>query len=567
MAELSVTRKNISKLFSEMQDKKFIIPDYQRPYKWDEEKCETLWNDITNFFAEKEGEEYFLGTIVTCKGDDLKNEIVIIDGQQRITSLFLLLRAFYRKLEKMQDDENIIGLKSQIAPCLWNVDPISRKVKDTTKIHIESRVATETDNEVFHAILGEGQTLDKNKDLYTSNYLFFYRKCDEYAKNNPIHWQSLCVTILEKCIILPIECENLEIALTIFTTLNDRGMPLSDSDIFKAQIYKTKKSNDEKKEFANRWKELTETTEDAKICLDDLFRYYAHIIRAKNSDKSKEIGLRKFYKSDSDSYAKLKETTLIDDLSELAEFWFAVNTGKEEVSVEKIDVKKINDESKKYIHCLQCYPNEYWKYVTSVFFYKNIASADFIDTFPEFLKKLTAFLFVKFIEKPTVNAIKDDIYQCGIDVFLNNPLKFEIPIHDQFKKSISHHHGKIAKALILLQAYQNSKQITIIPNNFEIEHIFPRIWQDTNYHGWNKEDAAEYLEKFGNKVCIEKKVNIQAGNGYFGKKKEKYSNSKIAEVLDLSNYSKNDWVKDDIEKREENFVTVLLKFFKDNLVS
>jgi uncharacterized protein with ParB-like and HNH nuclease domain len=47
MAELNVSRKNISKLFTEMQGKKFIIPDYQRPYKWDKEKCETLWNDIT----------------------------------------------------------------------------------------------------------------------------------------------------------------------------------------------------------------------------------------------------------------------------------------------------------------------------------------------------------------------------------------------------------------------------------------------------------------------------------------------------------------------------------------
>lgn len=60
MPELSVSRKNISKLFTEMQDKKYIIPDYQRPYKWDEEKCDILWNDIVNFYAEKkDGDEYF----------------------------------------------------------------------------------------------------------------------------------------------------------------------------------------------------------------------------------------------------------------------------------------------------------------------------------------------------------------------------------------------------------------------------------------------------------------------------------------------------------------------------
>jgi uncharacterized protein with ParB-like and HNH nuclease domain len=157
VAELSVSRKNLSKLFSEMQEKKYIIPDFQRPYQWDEEKCETLWNDITSFFSEKnDNDEYFLGTIVTCKNEEVKNQIDIIDGQQRVTTILLLLRAFYKKLENMPEDENILGLKSQIAPCLWDVDPISRKVKDAKKIHIESKVATEKDNDIFHKILETG---------------------------------------------------------------------------------------------------------------------------------------------------------------------------------------------------------------------------------------------------------------------------------------------------------------------------------------------------------------------------------------------------------------------------
>ena len=105
MAELSVSRKNIAKLFSEMRNKKYVIPEYQRPYDWDLEKCETLWNDITSFFEEKSPEqEYFLGTIVSCKNEKNQSEIEVIDGQQRITSLFLLLRAFYSKLEMMSED-------------------------------------------------------------------------------------------------------------------------------------------------------------------------------------------------------------------------------------------------------------------------------------------------------------------------------------------------------------------------------------------------------------------------------------------------------------------------------
>jgi uncharacterized protein with ParB-like and HNH nuclease domain len=562
MPELNVSRKNISKLFSEMQDKKYIIPDYQRPYKWDEEKCEILWNDITTFFLDKkDNEEYFLGTIVTCKGEDHANTIEIIDGQQRITSLFLLLRAFYKKLEIMQEDENIIGLKSQIAPCLWNVDPISRKVKDKSKIHIESKVATENDNNVFHEILKTGNVDEQIDDLYTTNYSFFYKKCEEYARDNPIYWQPLCVTILEKCIVLPIECENVDTALTIFSTLNDRGMPLSDADIFKAQIYRTKNTDEGKKEFTDNWKELTETVEDSKLSLDDLFRYYSHIIRAKNNDKSKEIGLRKFYASN--NHSKLKEPELITDLIDLAEFWFSLNTGESKIN----DIEKISVESRKYLHCLQCYPNEYWKYITSVFFYKNKDNENFIDIFPPFLKKLTAFLYAKFVEKPTVNAIKNDIYQGYIDVYHDNQIKFAVSIKDdQFKKLVVHSGSlKIAKGMILLHAYQNPKQQSLIPNNFEVEHIFPRVWQTANYNGWSKLEADEYLEKYGNKVAIEKKVNIHAGNGYFGRKKIKYQASKISEVIDLSNYSKNDWVKDDIIERENNFSSAIFNFINDNI--
>ena len=71
-------------------------------------------------------------------------------------------------------------------------------------------------------------------------------------------------------------------------------MPLSDSDIFKAQIYRTKINETEIKQFTDTWKELTQTSKNAGISLDDIFRYYTHIIRANNKDKSKEIGLRKF---------------------------------------------------------------------------------------------------------------------------------------------------------------------------------------------------------------------------------------------------------------------------------
>ena len=110
MSKLNVDQKTIKDLF---QSKKsdFLIPDYQRPYAWGEAECRTLWDDIFSFAIPDEGKtefdsnsEYFLGPIVTFRNED---KLEVIDGQQRLTTLMLLLRAFYSKFGHMQDKASI----------------------------------------------------------------------------------------------------------------------------------------------------------------------------------------------------------------------------------------------------------------------------------------------------------------------------------------------------------------------------------------------------------------------------------------------------------------------------
>ncbi|EKB59225.1 DUF262 domain-containing protein [Bergeyella zoohelcum] len=561
MADLHISKKTIQEFFTEVQNKKIIIPDYQRPYKWNTEKCETLWNDIENFAQTdaKIGGDYFLGTIVSYTNDYGNHEI--IDGQQRITSFTLLLRAFYRKLEEMNEDKVVSNLKNKIAPCIWKVDDLSNEITDKKDIHICSEVATEEDNDTFHKILETGYTSEEKKDNYSVNYRFFLEKCNKYAMDNPLQWKELCVAILGKCVILPIKCNTQDTALTIFSTLNDRGLPLADSDIFKAQIYKNY-SEEERCDFTEKWKELTEICSQGKDnIIDSIFRYYTHILRARKGDYTKEIGLRKFYAQD--KYERLKAPNLMSEIMDLALFWRYINYNIEPDGVKYL----ISDESRKYLQCLNHYPNEYWKYVVSVFFTKNKQSDTFDVDFQIVLKSLVAFLFVRFIENPTVNAIKDDIFNFYIRLNDSNELKFNYIFNeDLLKQRIENFSSsRISRALLLLDAYLNPNQEKLIHSAFEIEHIFPRKWQDTNYNGWEKKEANLYLEKFGNKVIFEKKLNIQAGNGYFGNKKNRYKESKIANVQDLFNYPKNDWIKEDIEIRENEFKERLIAFFKVNL--
>lgn len=107
MSKLNVDQKTIKDLLTD-KSANFLIPDYQRPYAWEEDECQTLWDDIYSFAfpdnnidAFKATDEYFLGAIVTYKNEKRQSEV--IDGQQRLTTILLLLRAFYDRFGYMDD--------------------------------------------------------------------------------------------------------------------------------------------------------------------------------------------------------------------------------------------------------------------------------------------------------------------------------------------------------------------------------------------------------------------------------------------------------------------------------
>ncbi|MBE9488096.1 MAG: DUF262 domain-containing protein [Bacteroidetes bacterium] len=555
MAELNVSRKTIKQTLIDTlkscKNNRFIIPEYQRPYSWDIEKCDILWNDVKSFFIDNQEnkEEYFLGTIVSCVDNE---NIAIIDGQQRITSLFLLFRAFYSKLElqhkTMPEDKQILGLMNQIAPCIWDVNQYSSEVEDKSTFHIRSKVATATDNEIFHSILETGNTTE-DKSNYSKNYNYFVEQYNLFSQENPSCWKDLCLCFLNRCIVLPIECSDLDSALTIFSTLNDRGMPLSDSDIFKAELYRLQSNDETKKEFTSQWLSLSETLNTVGLTLNDIFRYYTHVIRATNKDKSKEVGLRKFYSAN--RYEKFKNKDIMNNLCQLADFWQKILSFNNEIC---------SLETKQMIHCLLCYPNEYWKYPTSVFFFKNTKTLK--EKLPDFLKNILSYLFVKFVDRQTVNAIKDPIFQACIDVSNNGELKLTHTIIDFKNKMDNLSTSKISKPMILLYSYLFDKEQELIPLDFQIEHIFPQKW-DNNYFTWSNEDANLYINMFGNKITFERKLNIQASNNFFSKKQDSYKKSTISNVKSLC--ENKFWDKQSIIDRNNTFIKMIESFFIENL--
>ncbi|HAW59701.1 MAG TPA: hypothetical protein DCX03_11985, partial [Bacteroidales bacterium] len=326
MSKLNVDQKTIMLLFSDKKSD-FLIPDYQRPYAWEETQCQTLWDDIFSFaFPDNNcdkfdsNEEYFLGSIVTFENENNKQEV--IDGQQRLTTLMLLLRAFYAKFGNMQDEKSK-STQKRISQCLWKTNEFGEANLNVLKI--DSEVATDNDKEEFLDILKTGNVNKEQQSNYAKNYRFFQEKIDAFLNEYPSYFAYLPARILGNCILLPVEAESQDTALRIFSTLNDRGLPLSDADIFKAQFYKYYSVKSAKESFIEQWKELEE------VCgrifrplngtpMDELFTRYMYFIRAKQGNKSSTTeALRKFYEKD--KYSILKKDETLPNLKILATFW------------------------------------------------------------------------------------------------------------------------------------------------------------------------------------------------------------------------------------------------------
>lgn len=165
----------------------------------------------------------------------------------------LLLRAFYARFGKMKDSNTQL-VQERVEKCIWKKDELGAIIK--TQLKIDSEVATDVQKDEFLSILKTGETSDDMKSRYTVNYRYFQVKINEFLNDYPTYFAYLPARLINNCILLPIEAESQDTALRIFSTLNDRGMPLSDSDIFKAQFYKFFSSQGKKDDFIVKWKEL-----------------------------------------------------------------------------------------------------------------------------------------------------------------------------------------------------------------------------------------------------------------------------------------------------------------------
>lgn len=556
---ISVNKQSVSELLKTGRTKPFIIPEYQRPYAWTTDEAETLFEDIWEFATTIGGLDqngsYFLGSIVSFENEDGEQEI--IDGQQRITSLFLLLRAIYTKLTQ-GDDANTDAAQNfirQIEPAIWRTDNRTGKV-DYNNILLTSKVVDNEGNEVLRNILKEGVANPDSNDNYSKNYIHFQTLYNRHCKNSPLKIYDFIYALLNQAILLPISADSQDTALTIFSTLNNRGLPLSDADIFKAKIYNNLNDND-KEAFISQWKTLEREATEAHESIQQLFYYYMFYLRAKENDVSSTTpGVRKYYLDNKS--VRLFEPDLMEELKTVLNLWKVINTNQD-IPGEDWDN---NNKIRKALDTLTSYPNEYWKYPVIIYYLSHRKRDDFDKQFLLFLNKLIEELMTRFLLFPTINAVKGDIMKLNARIINDPRPEFDFREIDKslLENMIRVPHRNIVRMLLKSYAYNHQEQL--LPENWQIEHILPQKWQSAFFPDKDSKSVNEMIEHIGNKTPFERKLNIIASNGYFKKKQQEYNKSEIEVTKILVTSINNDWTLGNIKQRDEMVSSEIMRLLQ-----
>ncbi|MDD7723605.1 MAG: DUF262 domain-containing protein, partial [bacterium] len=348
----------------------YIIPPYQRPYSWGEDQCQQLYEDIVAAFNEKN--DYFLGNIVLavseCETGGKKPRVV--DGQQRLTTIWLMYKAFSSLFPNMKVLQDVL--------CTYNWDGSESEKK------IRSDVMDSDDDWMLKEIYqwdyvamdrALTSTLNRQrqpefsrlKNALMANLLFFFHRFREFKEQDGQDQltQFLRFT-LERVSLLPIELSGQTIAqaevkaLTIFETINNRGMNLQDADIFKAKLYNKAATPEGKKDFIRRWQLLKESCDEQGHTIDDLFRYYSHIERGLAGITRNEINLRDFFTSPDSVLNRKACSDIMDDLERIN--WVLERYQEESCRPTALA---------KWLQLIHIYTNVFPKYAAVAYLFRN----------------------------------------------------------------------------------------------------------------------------------------------------------------------------------------------------
>lgn len=544
----------LAKIFSSEFD--YLIPSYQRPYAWTIDQASELFDDLFDFYQKEKEETYFLGSIVLIKDEGIP-KAEVIDGQQRLTTLTILLAALTDQLsgELRSDFENYIrepgrasqGLKPKPRLALRDRDRKffadyiqSLRFKDLLQLDLE-----QLNNE-------------SQKNIQTNaKYL-----CEQLTGKFGEDEQSICefgAFLVQRCFLVAVSTPNQQSAFRVFSVMNSRGLDLQPTDIIKADIVGKISSDADKEAYNKRWEDLE--VDLGRSGFNDLFSY-VRMIYAK--EKAKRSLLEEFRQ-----YVILAHPSPENLISGVLEpFGEALGTVKASDYEAQKHAEKINE----YLRWLNRIDNSDWIPPAILFLAQHRNNPEYVLWFFERLERLAACMHIAAFN---VNQ-RIDRYAGLIEALqgnhgLENPVgAVELNPGEKLLTKLAingdiyHLTARRRNYLILrLDSFLSDGAASYDSNLLTIEHVLPqtvengseweRVWPD-------EELRQKWVHRLANLVPLNKRRNSAAQNYDFKKKTDVYFSGRAnvsSYILTTQVLKEPEWTPEVIEHRQKNLISVL----------
>ena len=552
----------------------FVIPEYQRQYSWANEELDDLWNDFLDAYRAKNRHDYFLGSVVIVANG---RKLSVVDGQQRITTLMIMLNVLYKTfpdLDSKKDEDDLDYVNSQT---LKNM--IYYNGEDKSKLQLQTR--REYDS-VFRREVINRKSFDKIEPVLKSSLKkenpvfkfrntakFFYDKFTEFVKEyGEAELADFVRYIVDNVYIIKIVCYSEPFAIKLFLILNDRGKDLTSADIIKTYILdKYDKDEDGKGVFEKNWHSIEETCSENDIKMDEFLMFY-------NYYKLDSFPQKQITDDFSDIIKENEADVLVQELSDfengMKEIFDANTKSKDEMSL---------------VYSLRYVP---WTThaMTAMSTAYMVKYPDIIDLFDT----LRRFYYLNWMAGKTLNAIKQTSFNMikkirekapltDIQKMANTFLKEKSIIRDVYEALDDDIYGEsFLRPLLFSIEYRIRDDVnkTFYVNNKDVhvDHIIP--WQfdkkPEEWPGLDDKAMKEYLNKLGNMALCSAVKNLEALNYGMDNKiaiyqgKDKYKSGYVPfdttrKVVDeyLSNKPNTEKIRDD-----DDYIT---KYYQDMINS
>ncbi len=526
--------------------KQYVVPLFQRPYSWKKSEWQVLWNDLLELCNADNPRPHFMGSIVTMSTKSVPEGItkyLLIDGQQRLTTVFILLCAL-RDIAKLQDKD--------LAEEIDNTILVNPYKKDSDYFKLQP---TQIDREAFHRIISS-KSLVKESGI-SECYQFFYKK---FKSRSSLQSQRIKKVICSNLSLVSVVLNDDDDPYLVFESLNAKGRPLTQADLIRNYFFMRIHSDSQESVYGQYWLPMQNLLNDN---LTEFIRHYLTKtgIEVKQSEVYFEIKDRI---GSNDALAYLK------DLFNFAIYYSKLlNPEREPNKIISKYLSRLNrlELATVYPFLLNCYDD----WMTN-----RITEEEFVDVL-QVLENFILRRFVCNVQTRGLNKVFATLHSqvskstaLGSNNFVER-LKLTLQNRDypkdaEFKARLVevklYGSNRSEKCKLIFESIEehfgHKEQINF--DKLSIEHIMPQSLNETwkTNLGENWAITHEFLlHTLGNLTLTA--YNPELSNDIFIQKKEHFKNSH----LELNKYfhSITSWTKQDIEQRSLYLADIALKIW------